>query len=123
MPEKEQNEKTDDILGNFPNTYTFTKSNAERYLKKLRKKVPILICRPSIIGASKDEPAPGWIDSLAAAAGYVHGLCTGLVNHMEGDPNAILDVIPVDYVCNGLLMGTCMMAGQDKCTVMHLTSS
>jgi alcohol-forming fatty acyl-CoA reductase len=38
-----------EIIGNYPNTYTFTKSMAERTLKKIHGDLPISIVRPSII--------------------------------------------------------------------------
>lgn len=123
MPEEELVAKTPEIIKNYPNTYTFTKSNGERLLKKLRGHIPIMISRPSIVGASMAEPAPGWIDSLAAAASFVHGLATGIVNHMLGDPKAHIDIIPVDYLCNSILVGTAYLAKKDKFTVMHAAST
>jgi thioester reductase-like protein len=45
-------QETPRILGNYPNTYTFTKSMAERILKKKRGDLPLTIVRPSVVGAS-----------------------------------------------------------------------
>ena len=44
------------IVGNWPNTYTFTKSMAERSLKKNRGNLRVAILRPSIIVSCYDEP-------------------------------------------------------------------
>lgn len=41
------------ILGNFPNTYTFTKNVAEQICVHFQDKIPIVIFRPSI-GMSRD---------------------------------------------------------------------
>lgn len=47
-PQKVQ-EQEKNIVGGYPNTYTFTKSLAERSLKKNRGSLPVVIVRPSII--------------------------------------------------------------------------
>lgn len=47
-PQKVQEEEMSLIMG-YPNTYTFTKSLAERALKKLHGDLPTTILRPSII--------------------------------------------------------------------------
>ena len=47
-PQKVQ-EQEKNIVGGYPNTYTFTKSLAERALKKNRGSLPVVIVRPSII--------------------------------------------------------------------------
>ena len=104
LPEDQLLKDTPKILGAYPNTYTFTKSNAERILKLTRGSLPVVIVRPSIIGCSQAEPAPGWVDSLAAAAAYVHAIGIGIANHTIGDPNVVIDLVPVDYVCNAILL-------------------
>ena len=58
---------TPSLLGNYPNTYTFTKSLTEKILAKDKGIHPITIVRPSIIGASWKEPFPGWVDTVSAA--------------------------------------------------------
>ena len=49
-----QNEKK--IIGDWPNTYTFTKSMAERSLKKHCGNLRVAIIRPSIIICCYEEP-------------------------------------------------------------------
>jgi thioester reductase-like protein len=44
------------IIGSWPNTYTFTKSMAERSVKKNRGNLRVAIVRPSIIVSCYDEP-------------------------------------------------------------------
>jgi hypothetical protein len=80
------------LLGNFPNTYTFTKRMAEHILYQMNaKRIPISIVRPSIIGASLEEPFPGWTDSITLAGGIylVGGL--GILRELPGDQNMIGD--------------------------------
>ena len=51
------------ILKIHPNTYTFTKNLAEQIVFNDCKSFPTAIVRPSIIGASLEEPCPGWVDN------------------------------------------------------------
>lgn len=48
------------ILGNFPNTYAFTKSLAEGLVVEQMSEMPTIIIRPSIIVPVRYEPIPGW---------------------------------------------------------------
>jgi hypothetical protein len=74
MPEAEIELKQKEIIGKFPNTYTFTKNIGEKLLKKHRGDLPLVIIRPSIIGAAVQEPFPGWVDSISAGtAVYLTG--------------------------------------------------
>mmetsp|Transcript_2119 Transcript_2119/g.1451 ORF Transcript_2119/g.1451 Transcript_2119/m.1451 type:complete len:80 (-) Transcript_2119:2746-2985(-) len=65
------------IVGDFPNTYTYTKHLAEKALVKLRGHIPLAITRPSIVISSIKDPAPGWIDSLAGAGVVTYALGNG----------------------------------------------
>lgn len=50
------------------------------------KNIPLLILRPSIIGASLEEPFPGWTDSIGLAGG-IYLLCgLGLLKELPGNP-------------------------------------
>ena len=94
------------ILGNYPNTYTFSKACAERALKKRRGNLPVTILRPSIITACYDDPFMGWIDSPAASGGITLGIEMGIMRLVHSDPDAIMDLIPCDYVSNNILVQT-----------------
>lgn len=64
------------LIGDRPNTYTYTKALAEFVVQQEQDKLNIAIIRPSIVGASwqepfpvsvpfalcrfRDEPAPSW---------------------------------------------------------------
>lgn len=50
---------TNVIIGDKPNTYTFTKSLAENILETEGLGLPISIIRPSIVAASWRDPFPG----------------------------------------------------------------
>lgn len=85
--------------------------------------MPVVIVRPSIVVSSYREPAPGWIDSLAAAGAFVHAVGAGMSSHMQGIPNIAFDVIPVDYVSNAILVATALQANRDEFQIVHSCSS
>lgn len=87
-----------------PNTYTLTKSLAEHLLAARCGAVPLTIVRPSIISASWRHPFPGWIDSPAGFAAFVILLGTGHLRAVVADPDARLDLIPVDEVAKHVLL-------------------
>ena len=99
-------EQEPSILGAYPNTYTFSKAFAERALKKRRGNLPLTILRPSIITACYDDPFMGWIDSPAASGGITLGIEMGIMRLVHSDPDAIMDLIPCDYVSNNILVQT-----------------
>jgi hypothetical protein len=57
------------LLGNCPNTYTYTKALAEQLLEEQCGTVPLAIVRPSIVTAALKEPVPGWVDNYNGATG------------------------------------------------------
>ena len=85
-------------LTGHPNTYTFTKCVAEHLVAKNRGHLPITVVRPSIISAALKSPFPGWIDSYAALAAFVGVFGAGYLRVVAADPEARLDVVPVDEV-------------------------
>lgn len=46
------------LIGDRPNTYTYTKALAEYVVQQEQDKLNIAIVRPSIVGASWQEPFP-----------------------------------------------------------------
>jgi hypothetical protein len=123
MPVEEIELKQKDIIGNFPNTYTFTKNIGEKLLKKHRGDLPMVIIRPSIIGAAFKEPNYGWVDSVSAAtAVYLMG-GLGLVKEFYGLAESIGDQIPVD-VCSALIIAaTADSMDKNELLIYHSASS
>jgi len=66
-------DNTKDVIGVFPNTYTFTKAMAEKVIAENASDLPIAIMRPSIVVASWKEPIPGWVDNLNGPTGKLFG--------------------------------------------------
>ena len=53
---------TKKLIGDKPNTFTFTKWIAETLLEQEATDLPVVIVRPSIIGAAWKEPFAGWVE-------------------------------------------------------------
>lgn len=94
------------FIGNFPNTYTFTKNLAEKHILKNKGNVRCVIVRPSIIASSLEQPYRGWTDSISAAGGISIVGLIGLINNYYIPKPNILDLIPVDIVSNMILVTT-----------------
>ena len=62
------------LIGQCPNTYTYTKALAEQILEIERGDIPLAIVRPSIVTAAEKEPQPGWIDNLNGPTGIYFAL-------------------------------------------------
>jgi fatty acyl-CoA reductase len=84
------------IIGNKPNTYTFTKVPREalKYTDPTAilsgpwrvpalitegGSLPIVIIRPSIVVAAWREPLPGWLENLNGPTGIVAGEGKGVL--------------------------------------------
>lgn len=120
---QEIEKQTPAILGEFPNTYTYTKSMSERLLRKHREDLPTFIIRPSIVGCSFREPYPGWVDNISAAGAMLFFIGLGVVKDGIGDYTKIGDVMPVDFVANATLIGTAYHANKNEFTIHHSASS
>lgn len=97
-------EQESKIIGNFPNTYTFTKNLAEKNLERKRGNVKVVIVRPAVVASSKSSPVPGWTDALTAAASPTLLWALGLYGHLPSDGEHPVDVIPADIVINSCLL-------------------
>ena len=93
---------TQDILGVFPNTYTFTKAWAESIIEKNGRDLPVIVMRPSIVSAAWKAPVPGWVDNLNGPAGCWAGFGSGLMQTMHMIRDRRMDLIPVDIACDML---------------------
>jgi fatty acyl-CoA reductase len=94
---------TPHLIGCRPNTYTYTKALAEFVLAEDSGQLPIIIIRPSIIGAMWKDPLPGWVDNLNGATGLFLAVGNGILRQMYGGVEKIADIIPVDVVSNLLI--------------------
>ncbi|XP_071876917.1 fatty acyl-CoA reductase 1-like isoform X1 [Bombus fervidus] len=98
------------ILKTYPNTYTFSKNLAEQIVANKCKDLPVAIVRPSIIGASLEEPCPDWLENISAITGTFLLIGKGCATAIRGRRDARLDVVPVDFVVDTII-----------CTAWHVT--
>lgn len=104
IPVSEIAAATPAIIGNYPNTYTYSKNIGERMLLRYRGDVPMCIVRPTIVGAAWRDPFPGWIDSIAAAGAFFLAAGLGLLQLGIGNLNNVGDQVPVDITANVILV-------------------
>uniref|UniRef100_K3WVT6 Fatty acyl-CoA reductase n=1 Tax=Globisporangium ultimum (strain ATCC 200006 / CBS 805.95 / DAOM BR144) TaxID=431595 RepID=K3WVT6_GLOUD len=96
------------LRSGYPNTYTFTKSMAEHLIaaRAAKKNIPLVIFRPTIIGAAWKEPVPGWVDQIAGIGAMFVAMSMGVVTVIPGKPHTVIDVVPVDMAVNSMLVAT-----------------
>lgn len=94
---------TPSLLGDWPNTYTFTKALAEQVVAKEGRGLPIAVFRPAVVISSYNEPVRGWIDNVYGPTGLMVGLGTGVIHTYFGDETHVTDIVPVDMVTNALI--------------------
>mmetsp|Transcript_10027 Transcript_10027/g.16866 ORF Transcript_10027/g.16866 Transcript_10027/m.16866 type:complete len:285 (-) Transcript_10027:2256-3110(-) len=103
-----------ELIGDYPNTYTFTKSLAEKKLLRSLDHVKCVLLRPAIIACSMSEPFPGWTDTISAAGGLTTLIGLGAINLLRCFGEFPLDIIPVDLVSNGILVSSAFGARSSK---------
>lgn len=91
---------TKELVGQCPNTYTYTKALAEQLLERECGDIPLAIVRPSIVTAALKEPLPGWIDNLNGPTGFISGVGKGFLRTFKINSELVGDIIPVDYPIN-----------------------
>lgn len=106
---------TPSLIGNRPNTYTFTKALAEAMLLKEAGNLPLAIVRPSIgekyfnifhlllifliaVLSSINEPLSGWVDNFNGPTGIVSAVGKGIFHTIMCNEQSVADFIPVDLV-------------------------
>ena len=64
---------------------------------------PLIIVRPAIIESSHGEPYPGWIQGSRMADPIIMAFAKGIIREFPGDPESLIDIVPVDHVVNATL--------------------
>ncbi|KAK6042452.1 NAD-binding protein [Cooperia oncophora] len=115
---------TPKLLGSRPNTYTLTKALAETQLVEDAKQLPVIIIRPSIVGAMWKDPLPGWTDNINGPTGIFAAVGKGVLTNMCGSASSKADIIPVDIVANMIIVAAAHRAVTmyDTIPVMHCAS-
>ncbi|XP_035894046.1 fatty acyl-CoA reductase wat [Anopheles stephensi] len=92
------------LLGELPNTYTFSKKCAESLIQQEFADLPIGIFRPPIVLSTYREPIAGWTDNLNGPAGLCLWTVKGYVRVIRGNGHKKANLVPVDYCVNALLV-------------------
>lgn len=64
----------------------------------------LVIVRPAIIESSYREPYPGWIQGSRMADPIIMAFAKGVLREFPGDPDSLVDLVPVDHVVNATLV-------------------
>ena len=109
----------------WTNTYTYSKSLGEQLtVKRAREQgVEVAIVRPAIVESSASFPFPGWNEGVNTCAPIVYLYWKGQ-RFCPSNPDNLLDVIPVDWVCHGTLLASAeLLEGQAKQVYQCSTSA
>jgi long-chain acyl-CoA synthetase len=93
--------ETDLDLGQgFRNTYEQSKFDGEKAIGAAAGDLPLLIARPSIIvGDSRS----GWTSAFNVIYWPMRAFSRGLMDEVAIDPDGVADIVPIDYVADGLM--------------------
>ncbi|XP_044262747.1 fatty acyl-CoA reductase wat-like [Tribolium madens] len=94
---------TPHLLGEWPNTYVYTKAVAEEVIRSYKQVLPVAIVRPAVVISTFEDPLPGWINNFHGVVGVVVGVCLGVLRTLHLDENLPARVVPADYVVNNIL--------------------
>lgn len=84
----------------WPNTYTYTKSIGEQIIA--RSGLRFVIARPACCETTSEFPFKGWNEGISTTVPFIFLAMKGQT-HLPGG-EAILDLIPTDMVCAGMLL-------------------
>ncbi|XP_047370398.1 fatty acyl-CoA reductase wat-like [Vespa velutina] len=101
--EKLLDDITPQLLGIWPNTYVYTKTVAENFIKKHAESIPIGIFRPGIVISTYREPIQGWIDNVYGPTGITINVFMGLMRIHHCDRLINVDMVPGDLTANGII--------------------
>jgi long-chain acyl-CoA synthetase len=87
-----------DVGQRFRNTYERTKLEAEELVRD--SAVPAAILRPSVIVG---DSVTGWTPAFNVIYFPLQAFARGLFPNVPGDPDARLDIVPIDTVADALL--------------------
>src|ERR1700716_2879808 len=106
----------------FADIYSFTKAMAEHAVVELHGDIPVSIVRPSIIESALAEPFPGWLEGFRMAEPLILAFGRGILRDFSGLPDALLDIIPADYVVNTVLAVAANPPPDEKPRIYHAAS-
>ncbi|KAH6834883.1 hypothetical protein C2S53_003883 [Perilla frutescens var. hirtella] len=116
-------------LYGWSTTYQLSKGMGEMVLNEIRGDIPLLIIRPSIVESCYKQPFPGWIQGYRMFDPLAISYGKGVLPACFGNPEAPLDLIPVDLVANTMIAAIAkhgsksLAQSQPQPNVYHVASS
>ncbi|XP_011146930.1 fatty acyl-CoA reductase wat [Harpegnathos saltator] len=92
------------LIGEWPNTYVYTKAIAEDTVRQYSVGLPACIVRPSIVIATAKDPIAGWINNVYGATGILVGAAMGFLRCLHCVSENKADIIPADYVIANIIV-------------------
>ncbi|XP_057672431.1 putative fatty acyl-CoA reductase CG5065 [Diorhabda carinulata] len=92
------------LLGNIPNTYTFSKGLSEALVYEKVGKIPLIICRPAIIIPAFKDPVPGWTNNLQGPSGLFVGAGKGVIRTVYMDTSCYANFSPIDCTVSAIMV-------------------
>lgn len=89
-----------DVGQEFTNTYERTKREAEQVVREWQGRLPLTVFRPSIVAG---RAATGETSHFRVLYWPLKVLARGLVVCIPAERDAVLDIVPVDFVVDALL--------------------
>lgn len=87
----------------WTDVYTFTKALGERVVAEVGKDIRVSVVRPAIVESSWKHPYPGWIEGFKMAEPLILAYGKGNLPEFPASPDAVVDIIPCDFVVNGIV--------------------
>nr|XP_025669766.1 probable fatty acyl-CoA reductase 5 [Arachis hypogaea] len=91
-------------LHGWQDTYAFTKAMGEMVVTSTKGNIPLIITRPTAIIGTHSEPFEGWIEGVRTIDFVFVEYFKGAITSFVGNPEIILDLIPVDMVANSMII-------------------
>ncbi|CAK1593081.1 unnamed protein product [Parnassius mnemosyne] len=129
MDEKNLNSIAQELMDDWPNTYSFSKALAEEIVRTETRNLPICIVRPAIVISSYHEPMIGWIDPNNAygASGIILGIATGILHTLKAKQEIVMSLVPVDIVVNTIIAAgwetTKQQTNEDDIKIYNVTNN
>jgi fatty acyl-CoA reductase len=106
----------------WSDVYTMSKAMAELAVADVCRDLPLSVVRPSIIESAIAEPLPGWITGLRMAEPIIIAYGRGLLPEFPGLPDGVIDLVPVDIVCNATICAAGTPPAPGAPAVYHVAS-
>ncbi|AQP44480.1 HAD-IB family hydrolase [Tessaracoccus flavus] len=87
----------------WTDVYTFAKALGERVVTDLGADFRVSIFRPAIVESSLKYPYPGWIEGFKMADPIILAYGRGQLPEFPASPDAVIDIIPCDFIVNGII--------------------